>query len=130
MTPCRFLNVDLDLASCEDLTPLAREFELAGMSRLALHREDGSWLARFELGEEGEGLEEPGPVIERLVAHIEALSTASAAIWWRCEMRRLDMGYESGEGETLIHTLPPPLLARLAALSVELGMTLYPSGRG
>ncbi|MFR9721677.1 hypothetical protein ACL00X_20345, partial [Aeromonas diversa] len=85
---------DLDLASCEDLTPLAREFELAGMSRLALHREGGSWLARFELGEEGEGLEEPGPVIERLVAHIETLSTASAAIWRRCEMRRLDMGYE------------------------------------
>lgn len=130
MTPCRFLNVDLDLASCEDLTPLAREFELAGMSRLALHREGGSWLARFELGEEMEGLEEPGPVIERLVAHIEALSPSSAAIWRRCEMRRLDMGYESGEGETLLHTLSPLLLARLAALSVALGMTLYPSGGG
>lgn len=130
MTPCRFLNVDLDLTSCADLTPLAREFELAGMLQLTLHREGTLWVARFELGEEMEGLEEPGPVIEKLVAHIEALSPSSAAIWRRCEMRRLDMGYESGEGETLLHTLSPLLLARLAALSVALGMTFYPSGGG
>lgn len=123
----RFLNVDLEVRSREDLSALAAEFETkacvlhfgqeAGRNFLTVEREDES---------SGEGLE---ATVRDLCHLVEGLSTISRQLWDGAESRVLDAGFDATSGHPLAwFSVSPDLLRRIAVLNACLAFTMYPDG--
>lgn len=71
-----------------------------------------------------------GPASASMLSHIKAiekLSTEARALYDRCTVRMLDLGFNSGVGKPFsIHEdLPLSVVKRAAALSLEIRITLY-----
>ena len=111
-SPSFFLNVDLDLWSEEDLSPLAQALE---PHAYAMERPAGR--ISFELGE-AVSPEDPEPLILEFVRIVKRLPTEPQGVWDRASRRVFDIGIQSGhrpfqEGYRLAcSTLRSPTLAR------------------
>ena len=124
-----FLNVDLELESKESLDRIAQEF---GDRVHVLHNgplQDIPYLLALEIyaGDD----RDPESIIEAFCDLIEALSGKAKASWRKCTARRFDIGIESGTGVArrfgaLCLSLSPETLKRVAALSAEAVITVYP----
>lgn len=121
--PSQYINTDLELTSSATLAPLADFLDNAGW--LVLHAErhdDGLWHAAFE----AESFDTPDGSIRSLLDGIEALPEPLRMTWNACSRRDFNMGYEVGAGpRTAEYSLPPDLLARIAALGAMLTVTIY-----
>ena len=74
---------------------------------------------------------DPESIIEAFCDLIEALPPKAKASWRKCTARRFDIGIESGSGVAkrfgaLCLSLSPQILNRVAALSAEAVVTVYP----
>jgi hypothetical protein len=124
-----FLNVDLELESKESLDLIAQEF---GDRVHVLHNgplQDIPYLLALEVyaGDDND----PESIIEAFCDLIEALPAKAKASWRKCTARRFDIGIESGVGVAkrfgaLCLSLSPETLKRVAALSAEAVITVYP----
>ena len=124
-----FLNVDLELESKESLDLIAQEF---GDKVHVLHNgplQDIPYLLAVEVyaGDD----RDPESIIEAFYDLIEALPAKAKASWRKCAARRFDIGIESGAGVAkrygaLCLSLSPQTLKRVAALSAEVVITVYP----
>ncbi len=124
-----FLNVDLELESKESLDLLAQEF---GDKVHVLHNgplQDIPYLLALEVyaGDD----HDPESIIEAFCDLIEDLSPKAQARWRQSTTRRFDIGIESATGiakrfGALCLSLSPETLKRVAALSAEIVITVYP----
>ena len=124
-----FLNVDLELESNESLDGIAQVF---GDRVHVLHNgplQAIPYLLAVEIyaGDD----HDPESIIEAFCDLIEALPPKSKAGWRKCTARRFDIGIESGAGVAkrfgaLCLSLSPRTLKRVAALSAEAVITVYP----
>jgi hypothetical protein len=124
-----FLNVDLELESNESLDCIAQEF---GDKVHILHNGPLQSIAYLLAVEVYAGDDhDPESIIEAFCDLIEALPPKAKALWRKCSARRFDIGIESGTGVAkrfgaLCLSLSPETLKRVAALSAEVVMTVYP----
>ncbi len=120
-----YLNTDLDLISCKDLTPLSEVFESRGVFPLHVTRgEDGCWYATFETLDQHT---EPEPNIAAMVAVAESLRKQHRTAWRGCALREFNIGYDCGaEPWAFNQGLSCDLLRRVAALGASPRWTLYP----
>ena len=125
----RYRNTDLDLASRDDLTPLAQAFEVGGAAPLHVTQgDDGLWYATFERDDHQD---EPESDVVGMLAVVESLPEPLRALWERCEQRVFDVGYDCGdEPWGFNQTLSPALLGRMAAAGASLRITIYPDRDG
>jgi hypothetical protein len=121
-----YLNTDLDLASAEDLHPLAEALHSSGLFPLHIaFGEDGLWHATLE-SEADHG--EPETNIASMPAAVESLSLPHRNRWNTCTLREFNVGYDCGaEPWAFNQSLSPSLLGRVAAACVALRITLYPN---
>jgi hypothetical protein len=118
----RFLNVDLDVRSREDLTPLAEALE---PQVFALHvgRVGRGWMARFELSRQPTT---PDAAIRRLAAAVERLPARERARWRRATRREFNVGIQAAaEPHASEFPIEPDTLALVARLKGRLVLTLY-----
>jgi hypothetical protein len=124
-----FLNVDLELESNESLESIAETF---GDRVHVLHNgplQDIPHLLAVEIyaGDD----HDPESIIEAFCDLIEALPAKAKTAWRKCTARRFDIGIESGTGVAkrfgaLCLSLSPETLRRVAALSADAVITVYP----
>jgi hypothetical protein len=124
-----FLNVDLELESNVSLEIIASEF---GDKVHILHNgpiQDIPYLLAVEVyaGDD----HDPESIIEAFCDLIEDLPAKAKASWRKCTARRFDIGIESGTGVAkrfgaLCLSMTPETLKRVAALSAEVVITVYP----
>ena|ERR1700683_670977 len=124
-----FLNVDLELESNESLDVIAQEF---GDKVHVLHNGPLQQTAHLLAVEIYAGDDhDPESIIEAFCDLIEDLSPKGKASWRKCTARRFDIGIESGTGiakrfGALCLSLSPETLKRVAALSADAVITVYP----
>jgi len=142
--PFHFLNVDLQITSAEPLDGLRDVFAARGDRFFVLYCgpwQDDQFFASFEiypdndlLHEIGDADEEPVmrsiPAAEKMAAfcdELEALPEGARRLFDRARRRVFDVGYESGDHcPNLVDTFSCDLLARMAALKIDLVFTVYP----
>ncbi|MBL9174761.1 MAG: hypothetical protein JNL10_14585 [Verrucomicrobiales bacterium] len=120
-----FLNVDLEVHSGEDLSPLAAEFEARAC---VLHFEQrpgaNSLVVEREDEPSGPGLE---ATLSDLCDLVESLSPPARGLWDRADLRVLDAGFDAAPGRPLAQfSVPPSLLRRVVAVNARIAVTVYP----
>lgn len=119
----RFLNVDLDVEAHADLQPLIDYW--SGHFVVVVHPSDtGTNFARFECVLQPTDAAE---AIRLFCDAVDGLPADLAELWQQCQVRRLDIGYDSGsEAPYCQHELPADLLARVAYSFTGIGVVVYP----
>ena len=114
----RFLNVDLDLKSRAEITPL---IEALKPSVMVLHQ--GQRRATLELLKQPASAEQ---AVRQFINQVEGLSPPIRAVWQRCTRRVLSIGLQSGSTpHQLVIPLAPTVLSRLAILSLGIEIVMY-----
>jgi hypothetical protein len=119
------LNVDLEVHSGEDLSPLAAEFE-ARACVLHFERSPGANFLVVEREDEpsGPGLE---ATVTDLCNLVESLSPRARTLWDRADLRVLDAGFDAAPGSPLaLFSIPSSILRRVVAIEARLAVTVYP----
>jgi hypothetical protein len=115
-----FVNVDLDLESSDDLTPLVTALEPHAYS---LERPTGR--ASFELNEFDDAAG-PEPIILEFVRLVTNLPPDARNLWDRASRRILDVGLQSSrEPFHETHCLAAETLRAVAAIGAEIAITIY-----
>jgi len=122
MVKIQFLNVDLDLESTGDLSPIVEEF---GDDVVLMHQEteNGVSTASFELaGKQG--------CADSLFAEyfrlVDSLSDAGRRAWDTCGKRVFDLGFDSGTEPNAIHeVLTQETMQELARVGGSIVVTVY-----
>lgn len=125
--PIRFLNVDLDIESQNDLQILVDELE----KDCSLHIYDknvnnnnfASFSHRFAFDDY-----EINAIISAFCNSIENLSPKAREIWDSCCTRKFDAGFESGNfPKDFKSAIDADVIKRIADLSASIVITIYPS---
>jgi hypothetical protein len=117
-----FLNVDLDVVSAEDLTPLA---EALAPRLHALHvGRVGRWhRATFELRGQPRT---PDAAIRRMVAAIDRLPPRERTRWRRATRRDFDVGIQAAlRPHARAYAIEPATVALTARVGARLVVTVY-----
>ncbi|MFL0800734.1 MAG: hypothetical protein K6L80_09825 [Agarilytica sp.] len=125
MANIEFLNVDLDIESSDDLTPLLESF---GDSVVVMNHDQGevNKLSLELAGVAGD----PNQLLLEFAKLIEALPVAAKSIWDNCSKKEIDIGFEC-EGETkgapvgITERLSLESITFLSKLKITLAMTIY-----
>lgn len=121
MSEIKFLNIDLDIESQDDISPVVKEFS----SKLTVMRNDhskGMYYASFETG-----YSEENEIIEEYVNIIEGLSPEARAIWNNCLKKEFDFGYEGGDKPNDFRSkIRAKSIELLAKVSGSVTVTIYP----
>jgi hypothetical protein len=116
-----FLNVDLDVESNEDLTPLVRALEKDAPPIHHGELEKGVKRASFELAEEPADAD---PGIRSFVRILQKLPGDARGAWDRARSRTFSIGVQSGL-ETLELSIAPETLRAAAELNASISFTVY-----
>ena len=120
----KYLNVDLEIRSRSDLTPLVGALS---RSLFLLHagRIRGTFLASFETP----GLDlPPDRAIKRLADAVSALPPSARKFWKLARDRVFDIGVaKSASRGVFALALRPETLGTIAQLDARLAFTLYPA---
>ena len=123
MTDPRYLNVDLEIDSPEDLTLITEELgeEVVVMfnGEWATHRR-----ATFEIGG---SLASANECIGLFCMLVETLSDEAKGLWDRSYSRTFDIGFNSGNSHADARlTIEPRILERVANIGATIAITVYP----
>jgi hypothetical protein len=122
MEQVEFLNIDLDLESNSDLSPIIQEF---GDNLIVMNnkKEKGLHKVSFELA----GLNgDPDYLFEKYFKLIDGLSEGGKGLWDGCNKKVFDLGFESGENSGGLQAeLPQSIVNKLASLSATIAITVY-----
>ena len=115
-----FLNVDLDIESTADLTPLVEALEPHAYS---LERPPGR--ASFELNGSVSPMN-PEPLILEFVRLVRGLQQSARAVWTGASRRVLDIGIQSRRRPMQdAYRLAPETLRAVAEVDAEIVVTIY-----
>ena len=125
MNDVKYLNVDLEIDSAADLTPIVEAF---GADVDVMF--NGDWgrhhRAAFEIGGSHASANED---IEFFCTLIEALSDGARALWNGSFSRTFDLGFESGDTSPSYRlVLAAETIERVSKIGGSLAVTIYPSG--
>jgi hypothetical protein len=123
--PTGFLNADLDLTSRRDLRSLAAALADVGMLELTRHRRGRLFFACFEINHSYDGPEACARLVLRSLERLDPRAHAALAA---CSLRELNLGFEAGSTR-IAASLSRQTIARLAALGLGVGLTIYPPPR-
>ena len=119
-----FANVEFELETREDIDGL---LECLGENiDISHHRqlENGIDFVSFRLRE---SYETPEAVIAELCSLVEKLPSHARSIWDGCEVRRFDIGFESGNTNLAICTeIKHGTINRVSGIGGSLAITIYP----
>ena len=122
MGDVHYLNVDLEIDSRVDLTPIVEAF---GDDAFVMY--NGEWGKFFRASFEvvnGAGANED---IGYFCTLIEALDGEAKELWDNSFSKVFDLGFESGDTTQNCRTvLDPSVVARLGAIGATLAVTIYP----
>lgn len=127
MDEARFLNVDLELESAADLSPLAAHF---GERVLVLLNQRVGQSYRLAL-ETWESFSPPGErdadaCIQGFLTLLATLPPPLRALWAGCRARTFDVGVSAGPTPPAsTQVLSPATLAEIAALDAAVRLTIY-----
>jgi hypothetical protein len=121
MNEIEFLNIDLDIESKVDISPIVDEFG----DRVSVHRNEhyeGQYCVSFE-----NGYMKENEIIEEYVSLVDGLSPRSKKIWDSCSKREFDFGYNSGETPNNFHSkISANSINSLAKVGGSVVITIYP----
>lgn len=121
MSNIQFLNIDLDIESEEDISPIIREWG----ERISVHRNEflgDRYFGTFETLRSG-----VSEIIKEYFDLVEGLSPSARAVWDAAEKRVFDFGYESGTQPGNFHSeISAECVARLAKIGGSVVVTIYP----
>ncbi len=122
MAQTHFMNVDLDVRSSDDCTPLTN-----ALSSCAYNLRDGHpgclTSPSYEINDE---VSDPEQVIARFCDALEHLPTAVRGLWNAATVREFNIGLEGGfHPHASEWRLSNKLLRRISALGASVGITVY-----
>ena len=121
MSEINFLNIDLDIESDSDITPIV---EFWG-GRISVHRLeclDGTWYGSFETWEE-----EENTIIAIYHDLVRNLSPDLRRVWDQARKRDFDFGYEGGDTPRSFHSrLTLESISKLTEINGSVTITIYP----
>jgi len=121
MSQIQFLNIDLDIESSVDISPLITEWG----SRVSVHRNEevnGIYYGSFETC--CSGTEE---ILNEYVSLINGLSSSARLIWDNASKRDFDFGFESGISPNNFHSrIESDHINKLARVGGSVVITIYP----
>ena len=121
MSEIRFLNIDLDIESTKDISPIVQEFS-DRLSVMRNEQKEGLYIASFETG-----YVEENKIIEEYVSLIESLSPEAREIWNNCTKREFDFGYVSGNKTNDFHSkISKKSIKSLTKVGGSVTVTIYP----
>jgi len=126
VTPASFLNLDLELRSKSDLASLAKYFD---QHASLLH--SGEYAGEFHVTVEANigGHENIGPqdCTRELLRTLSDLPTPLRSLFDGCHLRVFDYGFDGGlESAPLSFDVPAVQLAQMAAMGLDIRVTVYP----
>lgn len=127
----KFLNVDLEFESSEDLQKLIEDFGEKVSVLYHGKNEYGFNFASLETSESAFEIFDSGKTADEVINDfcnlIENLSAKSKTIWEKCKSRKFDIGFESGNSSITYQTeIKPNTIERMAKLGLSLATTIYP----
>lgn len=128
-----YLNSDLDLVSREDPAELVEALRARGVIALSVTEHRRRWYATFEArGSHGDGpRRSPERHAAAILRAVEALPRRLRAVWNRCALREINLGFDCGDRPWAFDQgLSAALLGRMARAGTALRLTLYPADRG
>ena len=121
----RFLNVDLEIESSEDLQPLIDDL---GENVSVLHHGDngsGFNFVSFEVKPSGE--RDVDGIISSFCLYIENLSPEAKLIWDKCYSKKFDAGFQSGDFPRSYQTeIRADTINRISGIGASIVITVYP----
>ncbi len=121
----RFLNVDLEIESSEDLQLIIDDL---GKDVSVLHHGDngsGFNFVSFEVEPSGE--RDIDGIISSFCLFIENLSPDARLIWEKSHSKRFDAGFQSGDFPRSYQTeIRADTIERVAKLGASIVVTIYP----
>jgi len=121
MSEIHFLNIDLEIESVNDISPLINEWT----NRVSIHRNqeiNGIYYGSFETA--CSGVES---IIEEYISLINGLSPEAKAVWDNSLKREFDFGYESGTTPNNFHSkISSESITKLASVGGSVVITIYP----
>jgi hypothetical protein len=126
--PCAgYLNVDLEIRSHSNLTPLVEALR-PHLFVLYAGRVHGGFLVTFEVS----GVTvSPDVAIRRLAQALSALPPSVRRLWTQARDRVFDIGLEQAAGQGVFTlALRPDTVRIIDRLNARVGLTLYPRARG
>lgn len=138
--PTKFLNVDVDVYSSADLTPLAIAME-ADISVLFVGKVGRRHELHFEISESTRRLKvtkspfRSNPcdgnvdrIIQKIVSLIETLPPPARRLWDGAKARQFNVGIQAGRQPHCIeYPIQPETLRRVAKLKANIVTTIYAS---
>ena len=121
----RFLNVDLEIESSENLQPIIDDF--GEDVSVLYHGENGSGfnLAAFEVNFSNDN--DIDGIVSTFCFLIENLSQEAKEIWNKCHSKRFDAGFQSGDFPRSYKTeIRADTLERVAKIGASIVVTIYP----
>lgn len=123
----RFLNVDLELVSTVDLTPLLCEF---AEGTITLRDTTENFAQCVWLGLAADHTN-PDAAIRAFASLISALPPQAKQLWDHCQDRCLNVGIQAGAAPRASHfRLEADTLAMIVALGARLELTVYAHDSG
>jgi hypothetical protein len=120
----KFLNVDLEIESTENLQPIIDDF--GDNVSVLYHGENakGFNFANFEISL---GDRDADGIISNFCLLIENLSLETKTIWEKCCSKKFDIGFESGDFPRSYQTeIRADTIERVAKIGASIGVTIYP----
>lgn len=123
--PAQFLNLDLVLKSKSNLSVIVEHVDR--QTFILSHEEyDGEWILALELVEE-DSTPDPGRCTQRFLTMISEFPDDTRAVWKACTSRTFSYGFDGGSNAPALDaTISADLLRQIAALSADIGITVYP----
>ena len=122
MSEINFLNIDLDIESDSDITPIVKFWE----ERISVNRLeclDGIWYGSFETWEE-----EENTIIATYHDLVSNLSPDLRRVWDQARKRDFDFGYEGGDTPRSFHSrLTLESISKLTEIKGSVTITIYPA---
>jgi hypothetical protein len=119
----RYLNVDLEIESENELSGIVQEFG-EDVAVLYCGEVRGYQHASFEIPANRAGADE---TINHFCALVEGLTKEAREIWEGCCSRVLDVGYQSGTSPRNFRSeIRASTIQRVAAIGASIVITIYP----
>ena len=121
MKAIEFLNIDLDIESKEDISPILKEFG----NRVVIHRNEK--CNKLFCASISTGYTEENEIIQEYFSLVNELSTNARKIWDNCNKREFDFGFESGGSPNNFQSsLSASSIQSLARIDGSVVITIYP----
>ena len=122
MSEIKFLNIDLEIESKENIAPLVKEFEKHWVV-FHFSENKGLYSASFETAQMS-----TKEIINEYFKVIDSLNGAVLELWKNCLTRKFDIGFDSGHTpRSFSYELSKEVLNKIISIRGTINITIYPT---